>query len=69
MKLKNQQGFTLLELLVVVAVMAVIAGAAMMSMSGQEERAGQGVAMHTMQTVQNAANQFKVINKKSNYSA
>lgn len=65
MKLKqNQQGFTLLELLVVVAVMAVIAGGAMMSMSGQEDRAGQGVAMHTMQTLENAHNQFTVINKK-----
>jgi len=65
MKLKNnQQGFTLLELLVVVAVMAVIAGAAMMSMSGQEEHAGQGVAMHTMQTLENAENQFVIINKK-----
>ncbi|NOR70666.1 MAG: prepilin-type N-terminal cleavage/methylation domain-containing protein [Methylomarinum sp.] len=65
MKLKNnQQGFTLLELLVVVAVMAVIAGAAMMSMSGQEEHAGQGVAMHTMQVVENAENQFVIINKK-----
>jgi len=64
MKLKNnQQGFTLLELLVVVAVMAVIAGAAMMSMSGQEEHAGQGVAMHTMQTLENATNQFEVTNK------
>lgn len=60
----NQQGFTLLELLVVVAVMAVIAGAAMMSMSGQEEHAGQGVAMHTMQTLENAENQFVIINKK-----
>ena len=64
MKIKqNQQGFTLLELLVVVAVMAVIAGAAMMSMSGQEEHAGQGVAMHTMQTLENATNQFQTINK------
>jgi len=66
MKLKNnQQGFTLLELLVVVAVMAVIAGSAMMSMSGQEEHAGQGVAMHTMQTLENATNQFGIIRKKS----
>jgi prepilin-type N-terminal cleavage/methylation domain-containing protein len=66
MKLKqNQQGFTLLELLVVVAVMAVIAGAAMMSMSGQEEHAGQGVAMHTMQTLENASREFGIINKKT----
>jgi prepilin-type N-terminal cleavage/methylation domain-containing protein len=65
MKLKqNQQGFTLLELLVVVAVMAVIAGAAMMSMSGQEEHAGQGVAMHTMQTLENAEREFEIIRKK-----
>jgi len=64
MKLKNnQQGFTLLELLVVVAVMAVIAGSAMMSMSGQEDHAGQGVAMHTMQTLENATTQYQTINK------
>ena len=66
MKLKqNQQGFTLLELLVVVAVMAVIAGAAMMNMSGQEEHAGQGVAMHTMQTLENAEREFEIIRKKT----
>ncbi len=66
MKLKqNQQGFTLLELLVVVAVMAVIAGAAMMSMSGQEEHAGQGVAMHTMQTLENAEREYEIIRKKT----
>ncbi len=61
---KQQQGFTLLELLVVVAVMAIIAGAAMMSMSGQEEHAGQGVAMHTMQTLENAQREFSIIEKK-----
>ncbi len=65
MKLNNKQrGFTLLELLVVVAVMAVIAGAALMSMEGQEEHAGQGVAMHNMQTLENATRQFSILNKK-----
>ncbi len=64
MKQNKQQGFTLLELLVVVAVMAVIAGAAMMNMQGQEEHAGQGVAMHSMQALENASRQFSITEKK-----
>jgi prepilin-type N-terminal cleavage/methylation domain-containing protein len=58
---KKQSGFTLLELLVVVAILAIIAGSVISSISGQEERAGQGVALHTMGALENATQQHIVI--------
>lgn len=58
---KKQSGFTLLELLVVVSILAIIAGAVISSISGQEEKAGQGVALHTMGALENATRQHQVI--------
>ena len=59
---KKQSGFTLLELLVVVAILAIIAGAVISAISGQEERAGQGVALNTMGALENATRQHAVLN-------
>ncbi len=59
---KKQSGFTLLELLVVVSILAIIAGAVISAISGQEERAGQGVALNTMGALENAVRQNVVIN-------
>jgi prepilin-type N-terminal cleavage/methylation domain-containing protein len=44
----KQAGFTLLELLVVVAILAIIAGAVISSLDGQEELAAQKTTVHTM---------------------
>lgn len=64
MKLQKmkQSGFTLLELLVVVGILAIISGAVISAISGQEERAGQGVALNTMGALENAAEQHAVLN-------
>lgn len=61
-RINKQGGFTLLELLVVVAIIAIIAGAVISAISGQEERAGQGVALHTMGALENSVRQFDVLN-------
>lgn len=60
-RINKQGGFTLLELLVVVAIIAIIAGAVISAISGQEERAGQGVALHTMGALENATRQTVVL--------
>jgi prepilin-type N-terminal cleavage/methylation domain-containing protein len=51
-KMARQQGFTLLELLVVVAVLAIIGGATIASLSGFEKKASQGTATHTISAVE-----------------
>lgn len=65
MKLRNmkQSGFTLLELLVVVSILAIIAGAVISSLDGKTEQAGQGVALHTMSTLENATRQHRAIER------
>lgn len=53
MRLKGKQGgFTLLELLVVVAVLAIVAGTMITAMSGQEKRAASGAAASSIATVE-----------------
>ena len=57
---KNQGGFTLLELLVVVGIIAIIGGAMIASFSGQETKAARGVATNAIAGVENAMRIYKV---------
>lgn len=60
----KQGGFTLLELLVVVAILAIIAGAVITNMDGQEEGAAQSTAVHTMATLENSMNIYNVSERR-----
>lgn len=56
---KNQGGFTLLELLVVVGIMAIIGGAMLSSFGGQEDKAARGAATQTIAGVESAFRIYK----------
>jgi len=60
--LKNQGGFTLLELLVVVAILAIVAGGVMAAYDGLEEQSAKGGASHSIATVDSAVRSASVIN-------
>lgn len=51
---KQQRGFTLLEVLMVVAMLAIVGGAIIASYSGLEDKTARGAAVHTMGAVENA---------------
>ncbi|MEY8247812.1 MAG: type II secretion system protein [Bermanella sp.] len=60
-KMNNKQsGFTLLELLVVVGIMAILGGAMISSFGGQEKTAARGAATQTIAGVENALRVFQV---------
>lgn len=64
-KLQNKQGgFTLLELLVVVAILAIIAGAVISSLDGQEELAAQKTTVHTMAALEQSLQVYRVSEKR-----
>lgn len=64
-KLQNKQGgFTLLELLVVVAILAIIAGAVISSLDGQEELAAQKTTVHTMAALESGLKVYNVSQKR-----
>jgi prepilin-type N-terminal cleavage/methylation domain-containing protein len=56
----KQAGFTLLELLVVVAILAIIAGAVISSLDGQEELAAQKTTVHTMAALEEGFQVYRV---------
>lgn len=56
----KQGGFTLLELLVVVSILAIIAGATISSLSGKEEISAQKTSVHTMAAMENSMRVFSV---------
>lgn len=59
-KKKNQSGFTLLELLVVVAILAILGGALIAAYDGLESQAAKGTATGTIAAVDNAVRSFVV---------
>ncbi|WP_417498888.1 type II secretion system protein [Methylophaga sp.] len=65
-KLQNKQGgFTLLELLVVVAILAIIAGAVISSLDGQEELAAQKTTVHTMAAMEEGFQVYRVTERRN----
>ena len=57
----QRRGFTLLELLVVVAILAIIGGAALTSLDGLDFQAAKGVATNSIASVENTVRQFTVL--------
>ncbi len=55
---KKQFGFTLLEVLMVVAMLAIVGGAIITNYGGLTDKAATGTSVHSMQAVKNAFNVF-----------
>ena len=57
-KKKRQHGFTLLEVLMVIAMLAIVGGAIITSYGGLEDKAARGTSVHTMSSIEEAFRVF-----------
>lgn len=63
--LRNQAGFTLLELLVVVAILAIVAGGVLVAYDGLEAKSAQGQASHALAAIDSGVRTFTTVRKSA----
>lgn len=64
-QIRNQAGFTLLELLVVVAILAIVAGGVLVAYDGLEAKSAQGQAAHTLAAIDSGVRTFTTVRKSA----
>ncbi len=62
MKRKNQQGFTLIEIMVVIIILGLLAGLVLPKFLGQEEKAKREVAKTQIRSLESALDAYKLDN-------
>ena len=60
-KLKTRQGFTLVEIMIVVAIIALLAAIAVPNLMRARHNANEGAALGTIRTVATAAESFRAV--------
>jgi prepilin-type N-terminal cleavage/methylation domain-containing protein len=60
---KNQAGFTLLELLIVVAILAIVAGGLLVAYDDLDDQAAEGAAAHTLAVLDKAVRTYSVVER------
>ena len=60
---RSPHGFTLLELLVVVAVLAIVGGGLLVAYDDVDDMASEGVAAHTLASLDSAVRNYSVISR------
>lgn len=64
MPVKNQRGFTLIELMVVIAVIGILAGIALVSLTGVQRRARDAQRLSDIRQIRTALETFKARNER-----